>query len=290
MNNRHHVVAHRMTDASGKRDFLVSFDRADRAWATWIAWVLEEAGYTVFFQDWDFRGNFVDCMDRAHAQTCRTLAVLSDNYLCSDFCLAEWSARVAQDPAARQDLLVPVKVGTFTRETILSPIVHADLTACEEIQARQRLLGRVERAVGRRAKPESPPAFPGSTPREVPERPSFPYTPPSARSFQRRSLIATALVAVFILVIVVLRWNPGNALCDDDFQYLISHGKKAWTQHLPGNACSAYKEALARIKLTQLDKEKYVAAKLHQEKNEVVLCATILNEIVQGLPNCPEKM
>ena len=30
-------------DAS-KRDFFVSFNRADRAWATWIAWVLEENG------------------------------------------------------------------------------------------------------------------------------------------------------------------------------------------------------------------------------------------------------
>ena len=27
----------------GKRDFFVSFNQADRAWATWIAWVLEEA-------------------------------------------------------------------------------------------------------------------------------------------------------------------------------------------------------------------------------------------------------
>jgi hypothetical protein len=42
---------------TSKRDFFISFNKADRAWATWIAWVLEEAGYSVFFQDWDFRGN-----------------------------------------------------------------------------------------------------------------------------------------------------------------------------------------------------------------------------------------
>ena len=31
-----------MTNASdGKRDFFVSFNQADRAWATWVAWVLE---------------------------------------------------------------------------------------------------------------------------------------------------------------------------------------------------------------------------------------------------------
>jgi TIR domain len=52
---------------NGERDFFVSFNRADHAWATWIAWVLEEAGYSVFFQDWGFRGNFVEHMNRARA-------------------------------------------------------------------------------------------------------------------------------------------------------------------------------------------------------------------------------
>ena len=35
-----------------QRDFFVSFNQADRAWAAWISWVLEEKGYSVFFQDW----------------------------------------------------------------------------------------------------------------------------------------------------------------------------------------------------------------------------------------------
>ena len=83
-----------------RRDFFVSFNQADRGWATWVAWVLEDAGYSVFFQDWDFRGNFVEHMNRAHAQAHRTLAVLSDHYLGSEFTLAEWSARFAQDPPA----------------------------------------------------------------------------------------------------------------------------------------------------------------------------------------------
>jgi hypothetical protein len=167
-----------MTDApDGKRDFFVSFNRADRAWATWIAWVLEENGYSVFFQDWDFRGNFVEQMNRAHARARRTLAVLSDNYFGSDFTLAEWSARFAQDPAAREDRLVPVKVGPLTgEETILGPVVYADLTSCGEAEAERWLLGRVKRAVdaGYRAKPTTRPGFPGGPPREVPERPSFP--------------------------------------------------------------------------------------------------------------------
>jgi hypothetical protein len=167
---------------TSKRDFFLSFNQADRAWATWIAWVLEEAGYSVWFQDWDFRGNFVEHMNRAHAQAHRTLAVLSDHYFGSDFTLAEWSARFAQDPAAREDRLVPVKVGPLSGETILGPLVYADLSGCDEKEAQRRLLGRARRAVdaGYRDKPQSRPGFPGGPPREVPAKPSFPPAQPWA--------------------------------------------------------------------------------------------------------------
>src|SRR4051812_39982768 len=163
-------------DPGNKRDFFVSFNKADRAWATWIAWVLEEAGHSVWFQDWDFRGNFVEHMNRAHQQADRTLAVLSDHYFGSDFTLAEWSARFAQDPAARQDRLVPVKVGPLTDEDILSPIIYADLTGCDEAEAQKRLLERVKKALDAsyRSKPLTRPGFPGSPAREVPSKPQFP--------------------------------------------------------------------------------------------------------------------
>src|SRR3954453_3168795 len=108
-------------DPGNRRDFFVSFNKADRAWATWIAWVLEEAGHSVWFQDWDFRGNFVEHMNHAHQQADRTLAVLSDHYFGSDFTLAEWSARFAQDPAAREDRLSRCgQAGQRMRAVILS--------------------------------------------------------------------------------------------------------------------------------------------------------------------------
>ena len=89
------------------RDFFVSFNRADRPWATWIAYLLEEKGYSVWFQDWDFRHNFVEHMDEAHRKSAWTVAVLSDNYVGSQFTLLEWSARVAKDPKR----VIPVRVG-----------------------------------------------------------------------------------------------------------------------------------------------------------------------------------
>jgi hypothetical protein len=168
-------------DPGSKRDFFVSFNQADRFWATWIAWVLEEAGYSVFFQDWDFRGNFVEHMNRAHTQAHRTLAVLSEHYFGSNFTLAEWSARFAQDPAAREDRLVPVKVGDLAEGSILGPIIYADMTDCVEDEAQRRLLGRVKKAIDTsyRDKPKDRPGFPGGPPRQVPSKPEFPVNRPS---------------------------------------------------------------------------------------------------------------
>ena len=169
---------------ASKRAFFVSFNSADRSWASWIAWVLEEAGYSVFFQDWDFRGNFVEHMNRAHTQADRTLAVLSDHYFGSEFTLAEWSARFAQDPAARQDLLVPVKVGPLAGESILGSLVYADLTGCEEAEAHRRLLGRVKKATTSAiaASRQAGPAFPAALRARCPAGPCF---RPRRRCLQR---------------------------------------------------------------------------------------------------------
>jgi hypothetical protein len=53
---------------STKRDFFISFNNADRAWATWIAWMLEA--------DWDLRGNFVEHMQRAHRQATASMRAI----------------------------------------------------------------------------------------------------------------------------------------------------------------------------------------------------------------------
>src|SRR3954466_1313231 len=91
-----------MTDALGdKRDFFVSFNQADRAWATWIAWVLEANGYTVFFQDWDFRGSFIEQMHQASMRAERVLVVLSEAYLGSEYARSEAWVALARDPVGR---------------------------------------------------------------------------------------------------------------------------------------------------------------------------------------------
>lgn len=69
------------------KNFFVSYSRADRQWAEWIAWQLERAEFTTVLQAWDFRSgtSFVDEMDRATKEAERTIAVLSPDYLTSEF-------------------------------------------------------------------------------------------------------------------------------------------------------------------------------------------------------------
>jgi uncharacterized protein (DUF2235 family) len=159
----------------GKRDFFISFNNADRRWATWIAWVLEEKGYSVFFQDWDFKGNFVLEMDKVHQQSRRTLAVVSPNYFASSFTAPEWAARFKEEATNQYDLLIPVRVRECEPPSLLGSIVHVDLVGLPRDQARSRLL---ERIAGIRLKPNEGPFHPGgllpAAARSIPSEPNFP--------------------------------------------------------------------------------------------------------------------
>ena len=157
------------------KNFFISYNKADRAWAEWIAWQLEEAGYSVSIQAWDFRpgGNFVLGMQRAVAESQRTLAVLSPDYLASCFAAPEWAAAFAQDPTGEKGLLLPVRVRDCEPRGLLPQIVYIDLLNADESRAKTLLLAGLQRE---RAKPTRPPNFP--TARVITERPSFPGAEP----------------------------------------------------------------------------------------------------------------
>jgi tetratricopeptide (TPR) repeat protein len=163
--------------ADDKRDFFVSFNQADRAWATWIAWTLEDAGYKVLFQDWDFTGNFVLKMHDALKRSRRMIAVLSPDYLTSLFTAPEWAAVFRQDPTSARDLLVPVRVRACEPDGLLAQIAYLDLPASTRDQARELLLKRVS---GERPKPGEEPPFPipnaplPATARTIKQEPRFP--------------------------------------------------------------------------------------------------------------------
>jgi hypothetical protein len=162
-----------MKSGTVKPDFFISYTSADRAWAEWIGWVLEEEGMSAVLQAWDFAAgsNFVLEMDRAAGQAPRTIAVLSPDYLKSQFAAPEWAAAVARDPDGFKRLLVPVRVHECKIEGLLKSIVYIDIVEVDELEARRRLLSGL---LGKRNKPTEKPAFPGPRTRAQSAHPQFP--------------------------------------------------------------------------------------------------------------------
>ena len=148
------------------KDFFISYARADRRWAEWIAWQLEDAGYSVVLQAWDFRpgSNFALEMHMAAQEAERTIAVLSPDYLKSDFTLSEWAAAFSTDPAARQKRLLPIRVRDCDPTGILSSIVYLDLVDLPAEEAKETLLSGIRRG---RSKPVIAPEFPAAVPPEL---------------------------------------------------------------------------------------------------------------------------
>lgn len=146
------------------KDFFVSYNRADREWAEWIAWTLESKKFATVIQAWDFRPgqNFVLEMQRAAAGCKRTLMVLSPDYLASVFTQPEWAAAFAQDPTGEKRLLIPLRVRPCELPGLLRTIIYCDLVGLTQDDAKTTLINAVQEL--ERIKPEGQPAFPGPKP------------------------------------------------------------------------------------------------------------------------------
>jgi hypothetical protein len=140
----------------------VSYTQADRAWAEWIAWLLEEDGYRVLIQAWDMvpGSNWIDRMDEGVQGTARTVAVLSPDYLSSVYGSAEWQATWARDPQGLVRKLITVRVQGERPQGLLAGVVGIDLVGLSEAVARRRLREEIAATVRGRGKPGSPPPFP----------------------------------------------------------------------------------------------------------------------------------
>ena len=94
------------------KDFFISYTIADKKWAEWIAWQLEEAQYSTILQAWDFRPgmNFVLEMDKASSLARCTLVVLSPDYLSARYTRPEWAVAFRRDPEGEGRAVLPVRV------------------------------------------------------------------------------------------------------------------------------------------------------------------------------------
>jgi hypothetical protein len=125
-----------------QKDFFISYTRADKQWAEWIAWILEAEGYTTILQAWDFHSghNFVVKMDEATRLAKRTIVVLSADYFASRFTPAEWTAAFHRDPKGEKGILIPVRVQPYKAEGLFASIAYIDLVGLDRTQAKKALL------------------------------------------------------------------------------------------------------------------------------------------------------
>ena len=166
-------------DARGEWDFFVSYTQADRTWAEWIAWILEEDGHRVLFQAWDFvpGSNWVQLMQAGTQGAARTIAVLSDSYLESVYGGAEWQAAWVRDPGGTGRKLLTVRVSACDRPGLLAGVVGVDLFGSAEADAKTRLREMAAAAISGRAKPAAAPGYPGAH-RAMPHAARFPGAMP----------------------------------------------------------------------------------------------------------------
>jgi hypothetical protein len=159
-------------------NFFISYTGADDAWAQWIAWQLEAAGYTTTVQAWDSRaGNdFVAWMDQQVRDAERILVVLSPAYeQATSFTVPEWTAGIGRDPTGKLGVLLPVRVADFTPGGLFRTRSWVDLAGKDRQAAQAVLLAGVRQE---RMKPTQEPPFPG----EEPPEPAFPGpTEPAGR-------------------------------------------------------------------------------------------------------------
>ena len=155
------------------KDFFISYTGADKKWAEWIAWQLEEAQYSTILQAWDFQPgmDFVLEMDKATRVARCTIVVLSPDYLSAQYTQPEWAVAFRRDPKSEKGALLPIRVQKCDVEGLLGPIIYIDLVDLDETTAHKTLLVGVGRE---RGKPETAPGFPGGGQYTIPKPQRFP--------------------------------------------------------------------------------------------------------------------
>ena len=252
-------------------DFFISYNKADREWAEWIAWQLEKDGFSTVLQAWDFRPgcNFVLEMQKATQDTERTIAVLSPDFLTSLFTQPEWAAAFVCDPAGEERKLLPVRVQECKPGGLLKALNYINLVDLDEEAAKNALLAGVKLE---RAKPSSMPPFPNShsTPPES-QRPRFPgslppvWNVPQLRNpnFTGREQILTNLhdnlnsghTSKWIQALTGLGGKGKTSLAREyAYRYKAEYDLVWWVRASePSTLALDYSDLAARLKLPQKD-------------------------------------
>ncbi|WP_369169965.1 FxSxx-COOH system tetratricopeptide repeat protein [Streptomyces sp. R28] len=146
-----------LVGTEGGQWLFVSHAGADLAWAEWVAWHLQDAGYDVELDSWHWGAgdNVIVRMDEAIAQR-RMVALFSAAYFDRErWTTEEWTAVIAG-----RDKLIPVRVDAAEAPPMLRALKAPALYGLDEERAREVLLEAVTGPVGAS---KARPGFPGGT-------------------------------------------------------------------------------------------------------------------------------
>jgi tetratricopeptide (TPR) repeat protein len=108
--------------------FFVSRAGADKDVALAIKSVLCTAGHYATTQE-DFRGSFIEGMHTSLGKDFYVVALLSNAYLRSSHCSAEWQQPLASDPLNTRSRLIIFRLEHVEPEGLLAPLIYTDLTS-----------------------------------------------------------------------------------------------------------------------------------------------------------------
>lgn len=122
-----------MTEASTlsvpHRDFFISRCSADAAFAGWIGELIVAQGKTFVEQSKHFgHEDFMNAMHRAFLSGARVVALYSQSYLDSKYCVREATEALKGDPANEQQRLIPLRIEPCAPAGMLN-ITYTDLLA-----------------------------------------------------------------------------------------------------------------------------------------------------------------
>jgi serine/threonine protein kinase len=94
------------------KDFFILYNRIDRAWAKWIAWELDNAGYSAVLPAWSFQSesDFELEMQKAAAKAHHTIVILSPDYLNAFRDHSADVLRFREEVTNKQNKLLPIYV------------------------------------------------------------------------------------------------------------------------------------------------------------------------------------
>lgn len=135
------------------KDFFVSYTGSDLNYATWVAETLEKNNYKVTIQAWDFKpgDNFVSKINEALLECKKLIVILSQSYLKSKWCEAEWTSKLSEQIKLNERRIIPIRIEPVDLQGLLSPIVYIDIVDKSESEAEQEILSGVSDVVERKS-------------------------------------------------------------------------------------------------------------------------------------------